>query len=106
MRRIVVHVLLVLALMFQGAIGVGADFSVQAHESQQHCAGHDMSTQDCACCPEGIAGSNCTVQCSVLQVPEVMQAPMRLELRGDRIPMPEAAVRSRFYTPLDPPPIS
>lgn len=106
MRRAAVHVLVILALLFQGMMSVGADFSAPDHESQQHCAGHDMSAQDCACCPEGVADTNCTVQCSVLQVPEAVQAPMRLELRSNSIDLPEASIRSRFYTPIDPPPIS
>jgi hypothetical protein len=106
MRRAAVHALVILALFFQGVVSVGADFSSADHQSQQHCAGHDMSAQDCACCPEGVADTNCTVQCSVLQVPEVIPAPARLELRSDSINMPEASVRSRFYTPIDPPPIS
>jgi hypothetical protein len=106
MRRTAVHVLIILAMLFQGVVSVGADFSTPNHESQQHCAGHDMSSQDCACCPEGVADANCTVQCSVLQVPEVMQAPTRLELRSNSIDVPSACVRSRFYTPIDPPPIS
>ena len=106
MRRAAVHVLVILALLFQGVVSVGADFSAADHQSQQHCAGHDMSSQDCACCPEGVADANCTVQCSVLQAPEMAQAPTRLELCSDSIDVPEAAIRSRFYTPIDPPPIS
>jgi hypothetical protein len=106
MRRTAVHLLIILALLFQGVVGVGADFSTADHQSQQHCAGHDMSSQECACCPEGVADANCTVQCSVLQVPEVLHAPMRFELLSNSVTIPEACVRSRFYTPLDPPPIS
>jgi hypothetical protein len=106
MRRAAVHVLVILALLFQGVVSVGADISAADHQSQQHCAGHDMSAQDCACCPGGVADTNCTVQCSVLQASEVMQTPTRLELRSNSIDLPEASVRSRFYAPIDPPPIS
>ncbi len=105
MRRTAVHLLVILALLFQGVISVGADFSRADHQSQQHCAGHDTSSQDCACCPEGVADANCTAQCSVLQVPEAIQAPTRLELLSKSVHPPEASVRSRFYTPIDPPPI-
>jgi hypothetical protein len=106
MRRTALHALLIVALMIQGVVSIGADFSASNHEAQQHCAGHDMSSQDCACCPEGMADTNCTVQCSVLQVPEMVEAPARFELRSHYVKAPEASVRSRFYTPIDPPPIA
>lgn len=103
MRRFAFHVLLLLCMLMQGAIVVGADFGHE--DSQQHCAGHHAE-QDCACCPDGAADSmSCTVQCSVSQAPIVLITLDRVVSHSTRVAFIQTTLANPAYAPLVPPPI-
>jgi hypothetical protein len=105
MRQPFVNLFLILILAFQGVSAVGADIFPD-HEMQQHCAGHDMTSEDCSCCPEGaIMGASCTVQCSVSQTAVEMQMPPRLMVSGPISCFADRSIRDPVYVPLVPPPI-
>lgn len=104
MLRTALHILIVIALALQGIVAVGADFAPE-QETQQHCQGHDAETQDCACCPEGATTTSCAVQCSALQSPIMWHIPESPAVQRAHIPARETLIQSRFYTPLNPPPI-
>jgi hypothetical protein len=104
MRRFAFHVLLLLSLLLQGVVAVGA--GLPHEEQQQHCIGH-YSDATCACCPDGGANSmSCTVQCSVSQAPIVMLTLERVVSHSTRIDFIQAHLPSPAYAPLVPPPIS
>ena len=104
MFRTALHILIVIALALQGIAAVGADFAPE-QETQQHCQGHDAERQDCACCPDGATTSSCAVQCSALQSPVMWQIPERAAVQRTHPHARETLIRSRSYTPLNPPPI-
>jgi hypothetical protein len=104
MLRTALHILIIVALALQGIAAVGADFAHE-QEMQQHCLGHDTETQDYACCPEGATTTSCAVQCSALQSPVMWQIPERAAVQRMHPPARETSIRSRSYTPLNPPPI-
>ena len=103
MRRPLLHLLLLIALVFQGVVAVGAPLADDAQE--QHCAGHDESKQECACCPAGTAAMSCTAQCTVCQAPTVMLTPSRCASYGVLTVYIEPAFAGLTYVPLVPPPI-
>jgi hypothetical protein len=98
--------LLVLALLLQGVVAVGAEIYADDH-AQQHCAMEDGSApEECPCCPDGEPmGAGCTVQCSASQAPVLMILPARAALGGERPPRAARTIRNPSYLPLIPPPI-
>lgn len=103
MRRFALHVLILLGLLLQGVVAVGA--GMPHEEQQQHCAGH-YSDENCACCPDGATSSmSCTVQCSVSQAPIVTLTLDRVVSYSTRIAFAEASISNPAYAPLVPPPI-
>lgn len=83
MNRPILNVLLLLALIFQSVVAVGAG-TPSAEGAEQHCLGHELQQNDCACCADGSAmNAGCTVQCSVSQAPVVMLLPVRIA--GDSV---------------------
>jgi hypothetical protein len=98
--------LLVLALLLQAAVAVGAEISSGAH-AQQHCPmDDDAAHEGCPCCDApGQMGAGCTVQCSTSQAPVLMMAPTRAAVAGERAPLTDRAIRNPSYAPLIPPPI-
>lgn len=105
MRRHVFNLMLFIALILQGVVAVGGGMPVD-HGQEQHCAGHDAST-DCACCPDGaMASMGCTAQCTVSQAPVVVFAPVRVASYSASIPFAQPAFAGPNYAPLVPPPIA
>ena len=103
MRRFALNVLLLLSLLLQGVVAVGA--GMPHDEQQQHCIGH-YSDASCACCPDGVANSmSCTVQCSVSQAPIVMLTLDRVVSHSTRIDFIQTNLPDPAYAPLVPPPI-
>ncbi|WP_116810668.1 hypothetical protein [Steroidobacter cummioxidans] len=107
MHRLLAYLLLTLALVFQGAIAVGASVMPES-APMEHCAGHDMSDKDCKCCPDGAMMSiGCAVQCSVAQqAPVSVIVPIRIETSTQHNPPAQLMLRNPFYLPLIPPPIA
>lgn len=109
MRSYALQLMLVIALIFQGAVAVGGGLP-SGHEQQQHCAGHDMNQPEaaqCACCPDGMAaGMSCTAQCSVSQAPLVTFAPVRVAGYSTPLVFAAPALAQADYPPLVPPPIA
>lgn len=107
MRRLLPHLLLMLALVFQGAIAFGAVAMADA-APMEHCAGHTSPDASCACCPDGAMGSvGCATQCANLQ-----QAPALLPLIASHpssspaIAFVPRLISNPAYAPLIPPPIA
>jgi hypothetical protein len=98
--------LLVLALLLQGAVAVGAEIYPDEH-AQQHCPmDHHGASDDCSCCDDaGQMGAGCTVQCSTSQAPVLMIAPAHVAAESERPPLAVRTIRNPSYTPLIPPPI-
>lgn len=105
MPRRLLHCLVLIALIFQGAAVASASVFPQA-DMEQHCAGHAASGQDCACCADGLAMSGCAALCSAM-----------VSLPGSLVRIPHEAAGQRFalfvhwsagppHVPLNPPPIS
>lgn len=104
MRRNILQLLLLIALVLQGAVAVGGTYVDE--EPQHHCAGHDSNGADCTCCPDGAPGdTSCTVQCSVSQAPLIIATPVRVVSYSMLIALFEDAAADRNYLPLVPPPI-
>lgn len=102
MCRFTLYVLLLLGLLLQGVVAVGAG---TADADQQHCAGH-YSDEACACCPDGADSMSCTVQCSVSQAPIAMLTVCRVASYSTCPSVAQASISSPAYTPLIPPPIA
>lgn len=106
MNRPILNILLLLALIFQSVVAVGAG-TPSAEGAEQHCLGHELEQNDCACCADGGAmNAGCTVQCSVSQAPIVMLLPVRLAGGSVCISTASRAFQNPAYAPLIPPPIS
>jgi hypothetical protein len=106
MRRHAIHLLLILALVFQGVVAVAADTLPFADAQQQHCADHDAQQAGCPCCPDmGVMGGTCTVQCSVSQALVAMLMPLRVTAHSALVSFADQSVRTRSYAPPVPPPI-
>ena len=107
MRRLVAYLLLTLALVFQGAVAVGANV-VPESAPMEHCAGHDKSDKDCTCCPDGaMMNLGCAVQCSAAQqAPVAVTVPIRIETSTQHGSPAQLTLRNPFYLPLIPPPIA
>lgn len=106
MRRLAFNLMLFIALLLQGVVAVGGSVSVD-HGQEQHCAGHDSATKDCACCPDGgTASMSCTTQCSAIQAPQVVLAPVRLAIASTLLTFVPPVFAGPNYAPLVPPPIA
>lgn len=65
MLRRIVGCLMLFALVLQGVAQASADLSAGSG-TPQHCDGHDMAADDCACCPDGGRSANdCAKLCSL-----------------------------------------
>lgn len=107
MRRLLPYLLLMIALVFQTTISVGA-VAMEDASPMEHCAGHVAADEDCTCCPEGaMAMTSCAVQCSSVQ-----QAPATIIFAVNATPQSaddafvQRSIRDPAYTPLIPPPIA
>jgi hypothetical protein len=106
MRRLAFNLMLVIALLLQGVVAVGGSVSAD-HGQEQHCAGHDVAAKDCACCPDGgTASMSCTTQCSAIQAPQVILAPVRLAIASTLPTSVPPVFAGPNYAPLVPPPIA
>jgi hypothetical protein len=104
MRHCVLHLLLFIALVFQGVAAVAGAPADRGQE--QHCAGHDAAQNDCACCPEGLGASmSCTAQCSVSQAPFAYLIPVRLVSYSTVTAYVQRTFAGPNDAPLIPPPI-
>ena len=105
MRRHILNLLLIVTLVLQGIVAVGAD-ALHDEAQEQHCVGDDAQSEDCACCADGQAlGAACTVQCSVSQAAIAMIMPARIATHGTVSWFLERSIQDPSYTPLVPPPI-
>jgi len=94
------------ALVLQGVAQASVDLSGNSG-TPQHCDGHDMATDDCACCPDGIrSAADCAKLCSLAAaltatLPRlVFDPPAEFQLIAFIDPA------SPTYVPLKPPPKS
>lgn len=106
MRQHVFHWMLLIALILQGVVAVGAGVPVD-HGQEQHCAGHEVMQEHCACCPDGgMTGMSCTVQCTVSQAFLAVAIPVRLAGYSTNISFAQPDFAGPSYAPLVPPPIA
>ena len=103
MRRPVL-ILLFCALIFQGVVTASADV---AQSQMQHCAGHDMSQENCACCTDGLAMlAGCMNLCSAFTaIAEFLPAIPRLP-GSQHVAQTQHWTASPHHIPPTPPPIS
>jgi hypothetical protein len=103
-RRILICVLMVM-LSLQGITQVRA--AVQSDLAmQEHCAGHDMSLEDCDCCPDELAmGSGCSSLCSSSAALPSVSLTLPSPASPEQHSLIVLETQSPAYLPLNPPPI-
>jgi hypothetical protein len=109
MIRPILNIVMVVLLVLQGMTLAAADVMPQADDMQsmEHCAGHEKSGSECACCGDSeMMGINCAAQCSVaVSIPTTLLT-FAVE-RDVNHPRPAASWMSGpSYSPLNPPPIA
>lgn len=104
-RRILICVLMVM-LNLQGITQVRA--AVQSDLAmQEHCAGHDMSKEDCSCCPDEPAmGVGCSSLCSVTAALPALSFTLPRPMSPEQHVLVVLETPSPAYLPLNPPPIA
>ena len=96
---------LIFVLILQGVAQASADVSVESQT--QHCAGHQMSGQDCACCTDEMTMSGgCASLCSVSIVVGAASFDDPRVLDDEPHWLIKHAPPGPDYTPLKPPPNS
>src|SRR3954469_11875621 len=105
MPRRVLHVLLLIALVLQGAMAFAGDFNTGL-STQHHCAGHNSQKERCPCCAgESNAGVACTVQCSAVHVTHQISIPRHVSESDVVARVSDRSTDGPAYAPLVPPPI-
>jgi len=108
MAHRLISAIVVVLLILQGMALATADVvPVDSSQSMAHCAGHEESGSDCACCSDSeMMGINCAAQCTVAVCVSLTLPSFDLaRIKECRAP-DDICVCGPAYSPLNPPPIS
>jgi hypothetical protein len=109
MFRPVLNIVMVVVLVLQGMALAAADVMPRAHDMQstEHCAGHEQSASECACCGDSqMMGINCAAQCSVAVSISTTLLTFDVERSMERPTGVASWNAGPSYSPLNPPPIA
>jgi hypothetical protein len=100
--------ILVAVLVFQGNLTQAAVSAMESHLTVGigH-SDHDLDRANCPCCPDqGKSASDCTQQCFGYALTVTVVVPSFLSRLSQAAVLAELSSTTRYYAPLDPPPIA